>query len=103
MRPKFEVGEEVILQSRTHPQANGEYVVGSVFKLDLEEKIATDIETGKRWTFKSLDGTYSYDVGNILNGPQMTMVEEIELRKKHKPSRMSFDNLMSSLKSPVNS
>lgn len=79
MRPKFEVGEEVILQSIDFPECNGEYsvqevsyfdAVGFCYRLDLDHKVVGRLDL---WV-------------------------ESSLRKKHKPSRMSFDDLMSSLK-----
>ncbi|MNH44682.1 hypothetical protein D3C79_1069140 [compost metagenome] len=75
MRPKFEVGEEVILQSVIDSQYDGEY---QVTELDYDE----------------------YGLFYRLDGLPTKNVCEASLRKKHKPSRMSFDDLMSSLKPP---
>lgn len=96
MEPKFKLGEEVILQHKTHPHLNGEYVVLSMIDKD------TFNESHKGWY---CNGNYGYNIGVVLNhssgnGSTSKYVGENNLRKKHLPSSESFDKLMSWLKQP---
>ena len=98
MKPKFKVGEEVVLQSKTHPQYNGEYVVERV------------LYQGQKFICRSTGnvGTVRVDVGYLLNEIFMeedsyaeSRVEESELRKKYKPSDKSFDELIGEINKMV--
>lgn len=84
MRPKFEVGEVVLLRSVSLPQENGEYVVEGVLKRG-------EIHGDQR----VVRGEFGY----ILFGNSGLWAEQA-LRKKHQPGEMSFDSLMASLSSP---
>ena len=95
--PRFEVGEDVILQHPTHPHLNGEYVVVSLM----------DGESFNRshhvWF---CNGNYAYDLGIVLShsrivGETCNYVGENQIRKKHTPSSDSYDQMMSKLKQPV--
>lgn len=90
-KPLFEVGEEVILQSKAYPEYNGEAVV-----------ISYKVSTGgiDRDGVKHVDGGFSYRL-TIDSPVPNRMWHELAIKKKHKPSEMSFDGLMSFLKSPV--
>ncbi|MNF29801.1 hypothetical protein D3C81_946020 [compost metagenome] len=83
MRPKFEVGEVVLLRSIGHPECDGEYIVKG-----LEEG-----------TYKLPSGEFYKGYAYWLDGSTDRWVEYV-LRKKHTPGEMSFDNLMASLSSP---
>ena len=84
-KPLFSVGEEVILRSEAYPEYNGDAVV--------------------------LDIRFDYDDG--LPGYLLTIPcpkdeegddlwwDEPALRKKYKPSELSFQELVSSLKTPI--
>lgn len=85
MRPKFEVGEEVILQSISAPELNGDTVV-----LDVRYCVY------RNWSTKELEEGYLYQLG--IKGHNDGWMES-SLRKKHKPSDMSFTDLMTSIKS----
>ncbi len=93
--PLFKVGERVGLVSRSLPQFNGEYTVERI--LNPRETFRSRV-SGK--LFRNGSDNYSY----LLN---KTMVcEEIDdvcwyesaLRKIHKTSQFSFDELMQELK-----
>lgn len=85
MRPKFEVGEVVVLQSVAKPELNGEYVVENVH-FDNVITATHHVEfTG-----------YLYG----LEGLDCSVWIEPSLRKKHTPGEMTLDNLMASLSSP---
>jgi hypothetical protein len=91
MRPKYEVGEVVILASKMRPELAGDYVVESrTFYSEI-----LDVATGEVLP----DGGYLY----LLEGIEDQAVDgwlESSLRKKHTPGEMTFDNLMASLSSP---
>lgn len=94
MKPLFSAGEEVILQSKSHPQFNGEYiieqVVGMVWKCRVTSKTC-----GSRTPLG-----YLLDSPFIGNGGTEMKVIQSELRKKHKPSGDSFETMMDKIKSP---
>ena len=101
-RPKFEVGEEVILVSKECPHLNGDYFVDLVIKIGesykdrITSKITTLVDAGA--------ATYGYLLSNIAREPELNrevVWDESALRKKHKPAEMSFSALMQSLTSPV--
>lgn len=98
MRPKFEVGEVVILQSVNHPEFNNEYSVHAV--LDGEDTYMCRV-SGKMFAGWTGDSMYVY----VLDGPIVLDGKEIlwsenALRKKHVPGDMCFESLMHSLSSP---
>jgi hypothetical protein len=79
--PLFKVGEEVILQAVNLTKYNGEHII---------EDLTFD-EDAKAWDGSSYTG-YTYK----LEGVDVWFVEPA-LRKKHKPSEFTFDQLMNSL------
>lgn len=100
-RPKFEVGEEVILQSRQRPEHNGEYFVDRVVYdgCDYKDRL-TGIEFVTDWK----DNIPGYLLSNMAKDPHLgteIIWNETSLRKKHKPAEMSFSALMQSLTSLV--
>ena len=100
-RPKFEVGEEVILASRECPHLNGEYFVDLVIK---NGDIYKDRVTSEITTIICGDETYGHLLSNIAKAPELNQEivwDESALRKKHKPAEMSFSALMQSLTSSV--
>lgn len=86
MRQVFQVGEEVILQSLTYPELNGECVVLSVVENDdnLAWKDGKLVDVGTHYMYKTSVGSNYWS--------------EIALRKKHEPSDDSFSQLMDKLK-----
>jgi hypothetical protein len=97
MKPLFEVGEEVILQSRDAPQLNGEATVLNVYQ---EGECYVCPCCGGKVRASSL--SYYLDVGlkcRVINGAEYNACfKEEALRKKPKPSDFSFNELMSELK-----
>lgn len=103
MRPKFEVGEVVLLRSKSRPHLNGDdYKVhailapnqGHISRLVKNTVIICD---GDGWGY-ILDDS-SGPVIDDTDGDEMCWSESV-LRKKHQPGEMSFDSLMASLSSP---
>lgn len=100
-RPKFEVGEEVVLASRECPHLNGEYFVDLIIKNGESYK---DRITSKITTLADGGAAYGYLLSNIAKTPELNQEivwAESSLRKKHKPAEMSFSALIQSLTSPV--
>ena len=92
-KPLFEIGEEVILQSKNHPECNGEAVVISY----MPSSGGVD-----RYGVKQVVGGFAYKL--TIDSPLPNKLwHELAIKKKHKPSEMSFEELMNFLKSPVES
>jgi hypothetical protein len=98
MRPKFEVGEVIILQSVDNPEFNNEYVVHAV--LDGEDTYVCRCsgKTFRHWVARS-PFTYVLDGPIVLNGQEI-LWSESALRKKQEPCGLSFEELMASMVSP---
>ena len=99
--PLFIVGEEVILQSKDRPQLNGEYSVDAVSTAD---KITICRQTGEYYDFIDEDkdsvGYMLYPI--ILDDEGFEIVwNESALRKKHKPSDQSLEELIKGLNQEV--
>ena len=100
-KPKFEVGEVVILQSVDNPEFNGEY---SVHMIVSPGQVYIDPFHGTEWKD---DGR---GIGYILNDPRLSDTDdgplasitwsEDALRKKHLPGSLSFRDLVQTLKDP---
>ena len=86
----FKVGEEVILESKSLPECNGEYTVLEVFP--------------KGHVLKEAEGTVYYcpDIGYAIGAlPPAKFFDawdQSSLRKKHPPSEESFSEMMGKLK-----
>ena len=93
--PLFKVGERVGLGSKRLSQHNGEYIVHEVI---CQRDIYVCRLTGKK--IIKTDGNFSYLMTEPL--PELDGMEahflESSLRKLHKPSQFSFDELMQELK-----
>jgi hypothetical protein len=81
MRNKFNVGEEILLQSKDFPECNGDYTI---------VEIVNHHEYG--WIYK-------LDIHFVKPG-WSDYWKESALRKKHTPGELSFEDLMFSLSSP---
>ena len=99
--PKFEVGEEVILESKKYPDLSGEYSIHQV--LCPKDEYICRISGGmiKRDVESE---TFVYLLDKPLCSDRTDIeacVKESSLRKKHKPAEMSFSALMQLLTRPV--
>ena len=106
MKPKFEVGEVVLLRSESAPSLNGEYTV--VMVIGPSAFFTDPYTVASAFANDGDDATSSY----ILDDPSMRHEpnecgdiwsfrwDESALRKKHQPGEMSFRDLMQSLKEP---
>lgn len=103
MKPKFEVGETVILQSKDCPEYNGEYIIENI--LTIGDTYYNRLNGEYYYIEKNLGG-FTYLFTEPLQDPYCfeeseAIWSESALRKKYKPSELSFDALMSTLKSPI--
>ena len=88
---KFSPGELVILQSKSEPTKNGEYYVN-------------DVKLTPRCRINNSDGeilkdVYIYQLDDVESESGWWL--EDALRKKQEPSEFSYDQLMTTLKSPL--
>jgi hypothetical protein len=84
----FKVGEECILQSKNHPELNGDCIVTRVLD-DIPRR--THLAAGE----VIIMGGYSYDT-SIKNPNNYSWAEEA-LRKKHKLSTESLSSMIAEL------
>ena len=90
----YKVGEEVILKSLDHPEFNGDYIVQAVHQ-------SGDTIPNVRGCLAVLcPSGFSYYLGFNHYADEYTHWGQLSLRKKHKPSDQSFDQIMSSFKQP---
>lgn len=100
MRPKFEVGEVVILQSASRPDCKGEFTVIQINHYPPRELFFFEDKP-----FRHSEGCYiSYflddDFESVIVVGGKSCWNESALRKKHQPGELNFRELMSSLSSP---
>lgn len=92
MKPKYQIGEEVLVQSETTPQINGDAVIKDIF-LKGQTKGINGTQLSRPVT------QLCYDIGirNYIGQGMLSLILpwERELRKKHKPSDKSFNQIMS--------
>lgn len=101
MNAKFSVGEVVILQSKSMPQYNGEYIIDKII-LPKEPHVCR------------ISGIILEDcdemVGYIFSEALLDLIEkdggetiwsESALRKRQEPGELSYTQLMQSLRSPI--
>ena len=97
MKALFEVGEEVIIVSKNFPEFNGEYIVEGIIPSGTKYKC----DCGEWWQCN--ENIYALNANFAIK--QMcgctTAGEALEssLRKKHKGSDFSFDEMMKEIKS----
>ncbi|MAI12873.1 MAG: hypothetical protein CMM15_02560 [Rhodospirillaceae bacterium] len=97
MKALFEVGEEVILVSKNYPEFNGEYIIESFMKAGTK----CNCQCGKEWQWNEnvyvINANFSIKqaCGCTTTGEAL----ESSLRKKHKGSDFSFDEMMKEIKS----
>lgn len=97
--PKFEVGEEVILESKKYPDLNGEYFIHQVL---YPEDVCNCRLSGVVIKRGVESETFAYLLDKPLCSDRTDiegLVRESSLRKKHKPAEMSFSALMQALTS----
>ncbi|UVN13478.1 hypothetical protein FBPa8_0014 [Pseudomonas phage vB_PaeP_FBPa8] len=94
-KPYFHVGEEVILQSVDRPDLNGEYTVRQVV-VGRETYICRD--TGSKIRTYPEGVYYILEEVILLTDGFETSWCESALRKKHKPSDDSFEQMMDKLR-----
>jgi hypothetical protein len=88
-QPKFNIGEEVVLQSDTYPELNGECTV-----LSVSDKVHFGYWCHGSWKNSSPCHSYTTSIKSPYDG----WWAEIALKKKPKPSKDSFSQMMDKLK-----
>lgn len=97
----FEVGEEVIIQSISNPQYNGEsFIIKGI--LDKNDRYK-DRLNGTRYFMTDGPGFIMEQIleDKTENDGREAVFCSSALRKKHKPSDESFQSIMQSIKSNV--
>lgn len=105
-QPLFSVGEKVIRQAKTYTYANGEYVVEAIITAKEMSTLHGGVNFGtttdyyyKLSGFKvELIGTHTRLSKNLFS----EFSAQEHLRKIHKPSQFSFDQLINEIKCPSN-
>ena len=92
MQLKFQIGEEVTLQSKTHPELDGEYCIRDIVLPGTTRGLNGLVKMTRVRSY------IVYDLGILIDEGTSVFVWESELRKKFKPSNKSFHQLMSELK-----
>ena len=95
-RPKFQVGEEIILQSKSSPEYNGEYQVKDIIG-------PNEGYIGRLGKVCYISTCWSYDLGFEFphNGDICKSWLESALRKKHKPSDQSLEDMIKEINRSV--
>jgi len=90
--PYFEVGEEVILESKSAPEWNGEHVIEHVLPngtwVNPSECTHVHITEGFGYKLMGVESSEKRVTGYFVQSA---------LRKKHKPSGKSFQELITNL------
>ncbi len=83
-QPYFQVGEEVILQSKHFPQVNGDYIIEDLEWMENHVSSATGEKLPSMFVYSLIncDGQWA----------------EFVLKKKYPPSSQGFNELISSVK-----
>lgn len=97
MRPKFDIGEVVLLRSESRPEYNGEYTVETVYVGFNGDPFD---HQGNGYYFACGNQAYFLSPKIVDEGGVERCWAETALRKKHQPGELSFTDLMSSLSSP---
>lgn len=84
----FQIGEDVVLQSQDYPNENG---IQSIEQIRFMENPIRDT------TFEELPPSFGYKLLGIEG-----WWNEKSIKKIHKPSQFSFDQLISEIKCPSN-
>jgi hypothetical protein len=92
MKPKYQIGEDVLVRSETMPQINGDAVIKDIFFKGQAEGI-----NGTRLSGPVTQLCYDIGIRNYIGQGMLSLILpwEHELRKKHKPSGKSFNEIMS--------
>lgn len=85
-QPLFSVGEDIILQSIDYPSSNGSQLIEQIRFIEdpIRDTTLEDLPPSFAYKLINLDGWWAEKV----------------LKKIHKPSQFSFDQLISEIKCP---
>lgn len=101
-RPLFSIGEDVLVKSKNYSHVDGEYRVKEI----LTSEEACIRATGDLGHVKSFPGEYYYVLSGLLfedkniKTVKYDFMNQRSLRKIHKPSQLTFEQLISEIKCP---
>lgn len=104
MKQLYEVGEVVLLRSKSAPELNGEYTVRNV--VNYGENYTCRLTGAQIRNVPSTGDLFSYILEEVIIETEIdgrtyeNAWKHTALRKKHEPSQQSFKDLMTTLKSP---
>lgn len=96
MKPLFSVGEVAILVSKKRPDLNGDVTISGIIEAGQEGKCP---HCGQRYKNEYEVHCYFLWEINTCKTIACSFTTEESLRKKHKGSDFSFDEIMNELKS----
>lgn len=99
-QPLFKIGEEVIAIFKHYPESNGRYVITEVLTNSQAKQEISRSSNFKCDFYYRLNGlliVWAEGTGREL---RFDLAGEPALRKIHKPSQFSFDQLISEIKCP---
>lgn len=99
-KPYFEVGEEVIAIFKHYPESNGRYIITEVLSNRQAKEEVQRSSKFKCDFYYRLDGLLLVWAEGTEGEVKFDLAGEPALRKIHKPSQFSFDQLISEIKCP---
>ncbi len=97
MRQLFEIGEQVIADFKNYPENNGEYTILEVLTPEQMKEEFREYSILQSIYYR-LDGL---TIVGPRNGTICNAAGQSALRKKHKPSELSFTELMTNLSTKI--
>lgn len=101
-QPLFKVGEEVSATFKNYKGGDGNYVITEIL---TNEQVKAEIIKSSKFTcdfYYRLDGLLLIWMEGSEHEVRLDIAGEPSLRKIHKPSQFSFDQLISEIKCPSN-
>lgn len=95
-QPLFSVGEKVICQLKFYPEYSGEFYITEILSEEHFKQEFPMFRTTAQYYYR-LDGL---SIIGPKTGHETDCAGESALRKIYKPSRFSFDQLISEIKCP---
>lgn len=100
-QPLFKIGEEVIAIFKHYPESNGRYVITEVLTNSQAKQEISRSSNFKCDFYYRLNGLLIVWAEGTEREMRFDLAGEPALRKIHKPSQFSFDQLISEIKCPL--
>ena len=101
-QPLFKIGEEVIAIFKNYPESNGRYVIREVLTNSQAKQEISRSSNFKCDFYYRLNGLLLVWAEGGEREVKLDLAGEPALRKIHKPSQFTFDQLISEIKCPSN-